>query len=215
MARSTKHGQPWNSSFHSWHAPVSTPIQGFTGAALPGGDPIIHTSKGIRKQHIVLAEAPGEAGPCQVTRESRSCFHDKRKPPLENNPSQGVFKPTAGECEQHTECRAEAADNGTQRWLLCCGVGRACPMLRGDTTPGRGCLHFMGSADPKGEHTNHVMGRGTTRRESHSGIGYGEGNHSPKSVSTQRKGRDPKGPSISPGGRVSQPKSGGGLQWGA
>lgn len=90
-------------------------------------------------------------------------------------------------------------------------------MLRGDTTPGRGCLHFMGSADPKGEHTNHVMGRGTTRREStsHSGMGYGEGNHSPKSVSTQGKGSDPKGPSISPGGRVSQPKSGGGLQWGA
>lgn len=59
------------------------------------GDPIIHTSKGIKKQHIVLEEAPGEAGLCQVTRESRSCFHDKLKPPLENNPSQGVFKPTA------------------------------------------------------------------------------------------------------------------------
>lgn len=94
MAHSTKHGRPWNSSFHSGmheYPHLSKAPQGQHCR----GDPIIHTSKGIKKQHIVLEEAPGEAGLCQVTRESRSCFHDKLKPPLENNPSQGVFKPTA------------------------------------------------------------------------------------------------------------------------
>lgn len=185
-----------------WDPRVSTPFQGFPGQHCRG-DPI-HTSKGMEKQHIVLAEAAGEAGLCQVTRESRSCFQCSTKTPLENNPSQGIFKPL------HS---AEAADTGTQRGLPCSGEG---------TIQGRGCLHSMG------EHTKPLMERGTTQRGStshNSKSGFTQGNGGLPSH-TGGKGSQPKSGGAFSGGHEPiwgpQPTHGethgprrGGLHWGA
>lgn len=39
--------------------------------------------------------------------------------------------------------------------------GRAFPIIKRGRSPGRGCLNSTGAADPKAEHTNQVMERGT------------------------------------------------------